>query len=171
MTTPLNEWMNPVTRAVPLVVTCLAAALVLTGCGAAQTAGVSSPPSTSTSGPSPVPTNVVAVPQDAAAFSQLGEVAPLALKLEGGTVSSTACWTPSEHLFNDPSVAPPGTWKVLCRVFYDLKGKARYQDATCIGDFDKTPMLDHCYVWEIYSDESHFEDGNRLATPAPTPVP
>jgi hypothetical protein len=161
--------MNTVTRVAPLVATCLAAMIVLAGCGAAPTTGGATAIPAPTS--SPAPTNVVAVPQDAAAFTQLAEVAPQSLKLEGGVVSSTVCWTPSQHLFNDLSVATAGTWKVLCRVFYDLKGKPRYQDATCIGDFDKAPMLDHCYVWELYSGEAHFEDGDRLATPAPTPLP
>ncbi len=119
----------------------------------------------------PMATNVAVVPLDTAAFVQLSNVAPKALKLRGGTVRSTACWTPSEHLFNDPAVAKGGTWKVLCRVYYDLHGTPRYQDATCIGDFDTTPMLDHCYVWELYSGEARFEDGRRLATPPPTPLP
>ena len=163
--------MNTVTRAVALVVICLIAALTLSGCSGAQTPGVSTTATTPTSTPSPLPTNVVGVPQDAAAFTQLSEVAPLSLKLEGGTVKSSVCWTPSAHLFNDLSVATAGTWKVLCRVFYTLKGAPRSQDSTCIGDFDKTPMLDHCYVWELYSGEAHFEDGDRLATPAPTPLP
>ncbi len=158
--------MHPVTRAIPVLAACAAAVLLLAGCSAAPSTVETRAPS-----PTPTPTNVVAVPQDAAAFAQLAEVAPKALKLEGGTVASTVCWTPSEHLFNDPTVATPGTWKVLCRVYYDLKGKPRYQDATCIGDFALTPMLDHCYVWELYSDEPHFEDGDRLATPAPTPLP
>jgi len=96
---------------------------------------------------------------------------PALLKLEGGKVVSTACWTPSEHLFNDATVATPGTWKVLCRVYYDIKGKQRFQDATCIGDFDATPMLDHCYVWEYYSYEARFAEGDLRATPAPTPLP
>ncbi|MFC5500738.1 hypothetical protein ACFPJ4_00635 [Lysinimonas soli] len=141
----------------------------LSGCsGAAVTSTPASPVSAS---PSPIASNRVAVPQDAAAFAALERVAPTALKLEGGTVTSTACWTPSEHLFNDPTVASAGTWKVICRVYYTLKGTSRYQDATCIGDFAATPMLDHCYVWEYYSYEARFSDGDRLASAAPTPLP
>jgi hypothetical protein len=126
---------------------------------------------TPASTPSPAATNVVVVPADAKAFAQLEKVAPTSLKLDGGTVTSTTCWTPSEHLFNDLSVAPAGTWKVLCRVRYDLKGTPRYQDATCIGDFDTTPMLNHCYVWEYYSYVPGYGEGDRLASPAPTPLP
>jgi len=157
-----------VRRLAPLFILVAAACLLLAGCG---TASGSSPTSRSSAAPSPTPTNRVVVPQDAAAFAQLEKVAPTALKLDGGTVTSVACWTPSQHLFDDPSVASAGTWKVLCRVFYDLEGTDRYQDATCIGDFDATPMLDHCYVWEYYSYEPRFEDGDRLASPAPTPLP
>ena len=153
-------------RFAPLLALLAASSLVMAGCAASD--GARTAPSAT---PSPIPTNTVVVPQDAAAFAQLEKVAPTALKLEGGTVTSVACWTPSQHLFDDLSVAPAGTWKVLCRVFYDLKRVERYQDATCIGDFDLTPMLDHCYVWEYYSYEPRFEDGDRLASPAPSPVP
>lgn len=158
----------------------VAVILLLAGCTSTPTAPVTpaaSAPDNAPSGalspsaPSSAATNVVAVPADAVAFTQLEQVAPTSLKLEGGTVASTTCWTPSEHLFNDPSVATAGTWKVLCRVRYDLKGTARYQDATCIGDFDKTPMLTHCYVWEYYTDEPRYSDGPSLASPAPTPLP
>lgn len=159
------------TRGALVTTICLTAVLLLAGCSGYQTAGVATGQPTPTDSPSPVPANVVVVPKDAEAFAQLKRVASTALKLEGGSVTSTRCWTPSEHLFNDLSVAPAGTWKVICRVHYNLRGVARYQDATCIGDFDLTPMLDHCYVWELYSGEPHYEDGNRLATPAPTPLP
>jgi hypothetical protein len=145
----------------------LVVVMLLAGCSASP----ASPTAAPSVSPTPRATNAVVVPQDADAFAQLARVAPTSLKLEGGTVESTACWTPSEHLYNDLSVASAGTWKVLCRVYYDLRGKDRYQDATCIGDFDKTPMLDHCYVWEYYSYEARFADGDRRASPAPTPLP
>lgn len=125
----------------------------------------------SAGGTSATASNRVVVPADAEAFATLEKVAPASLKLEGGAVTSTACWTPSEHLFQDPAVATPGTWKVLCRVYYVLNASARYQDATCIGDFDATPMLDHCYVWEYYTYEPRFSDGDRLASPPPSPAP
>ena len=111
------------------------------------------------------------LPQDRQALAVLSEVAPQALKLEGGTVTGTECWTPSEHLFLDPADAPPGTWKVLCRVHYDLNGVARYQDANCIGDFNKYPMLDHCYVWKFHFGTPRYEDGDTLASAPPTPLP
>jgi hypothetical protein len=169
--TPLNEWMEiRMTRAHLAATLGLVAALALTGCAGASPAGGSGA-ATPTSTPSPIQTNVIAVPQDAAAFAQLEKVAPTSLKLEGGTVTGTTCWTPSEHLFTDPSVASASTWKVLCRVHYDLKGTARYQDTTCIGDFHKTPMLTRCYVWEIYSGVPGYADGDKLASPAPTPLP
>lgn len=169
-----------VARAALNVAAGVAVILLLAGCTTTPAAPVTpaaSAPENAPSGapspstPSPAASNVVAVPADAVAFTQLEQVAPKSLKLEGGTVASTTCWTPSEHLFNDPSVATAGIWKVLCRVRYELKGTARYQDATCIGDFDKTPMLTHCYVWEYYSYEPRYSDGPRLASPAPTPLP
>jgi hypothetical protein len=159
-----------VTRAALGIATAVLATVLMAGCAAVP---ASSPRSTPVAEgtPTPVATNVVVVPQDAAAFSQLEKVAPIGLKLEGGTVTSTACWTPSEHLLNDPSSATAGTWKVLCRVYYDLKSSKRFQDTTCIGDFDAEPMLTHCYVWEYYSYVPGFADGDRLASPAPTPLP
>jgi hypothetical protein len=159
-----------VIRAVLAATVGLAAAATLVGCSVQPPAASSSPAAESAS-PTPIPTNVVVEPQDSDAFVQLAKVAPTSLKLEGGTVRGTTCWTPSQHLFNNPSVATAGTWKVLCRVYYDLKGTDRYQDATCIGDFDKTPMLDHCYVWEYYSGEAKYADDARLSSPAPTPLP
>jgi hypothetical protein len=150
------------------VAAALTAVLTLGGCVSNAPSPYAPLPSGS---PAPLPANFVAVPEDAVAFAQLAEVAPKSLKLEGGSVVATRCWTPSEHLFTDPTVAPASTWKVLCRVFYDLKGVRRYQDSTCIGDFHKKPMLTHCYVWELYSGVPKFEDGKRLASPAPTPLP
>lgn len=147
---------------------CVAAIVFLAGC-AAVTPGTASTPVAVGGTAEPIATSIPSIPADSAAFAILDTVAPAALKLEGGTVTSTACWTPSEHLFNDPSVATAGTWKVLCRVYYTLEGASRFQDATCIGDFDATPMLDHCYVWEYYTYEARFSDGDRLASPAPTP--
>lgn len=146
-------------------------ALLLAGCSTAGVpdAGGSSRAASPTSAPTP-PNRVVA-PEDAQAFAQLERVAPSALKLDGGRVEVVRCWTPSEHLFNDASVASKGTWKVVCRVFYDLHGTDRYQDATCIGDFDAKPMLDHCYVWEYYSYEATFADGAKLSSPPPSPLP
>ena len=143
--------------------------LLLAGCSA-PSAGSLSAGTPATGTPTPAATNVVTVPQDAVAFAQLAKVAPIGLKLDGGTVTSTTCWTPSEHLLNEPATATAGTWKVLCRVHYDLKGAHRFQDTTCIGDFDAVPMLTHCYVWEYYSYVPSFGDGTRLASPAPTPA-
>ena len=133
------------------------AGLLVTGCGGAL--GVNSAPSPTEAGP------------DVAALIIMRAVAPKALKLDGGTPVGTDCWTPSEHLFTDPTVAPAGTWKVLCRVHYRLNGELRYQDATCIGNYHLTPMLDHCYVWKFHYGAPRFEDGNRLASPPPNPLP
>jgi hypothetical protein len=160
---------DPVTRVALTAAITLTAVLTLAGCAGQQAAPSSSPAASSSS--APIARNVIVVPKDAAAFAQLEKVAPLSLKLDGGTPTGTSCWTPSQHLFDDPSIASAGTWKVLCRVHYDLKGAARYQDATCIGDFDKTPMLTHCYVWEIYSGVPTYDDGASLASPAPSPLP
>lgn len=88
--------------------------------------------------------------RDATAAELLERVAPRATKLDGGTVTSTQCWPPSEHLLDDVGVAPAGTWRVICRVHYMLGKEPRYRDATCIGDFNAVPMLDHCYVWKYH---------------------
>jgi hypothetical protein len=155
------------TRAALAAAACAGAILLLAGCSATTPA---SPRASPTASPSAA-ANIVVVPEDATAFAQLDEVAPESLKLEGGTVTGTSCWTPSEHLFRDPTVASASTWKVLCRVYYDLAGTPRFQDTTCIGDFDKNPMLTRCYVWELYSGVPGYSDGTRLASPPPTPLP
>ena len=50
------------------------------------------------------------------------------------------------------------TWRVLCRAHYTDSSGDRYQDATCVGDFDAVPMLDHCYRWAYYTGMPRFED-------------
>lgn len=141
----------------------LPAVLVLTGCGALSTAHVS---------PTPTWTNAVVVPQDAQAFATLQRVAPGAARLPSGSqVQGTQCWTPSEHLFTDPEIAPPSVFRVICRVHYALDEAQRYTDVVCVGDFDKQPMLDHCYIWKPHLGDPTFDDGASLASPAPTPLP
>ena len=99
-------------------------------------------------------------------------LAPDAARLQSGsTVEGTECWTPSEHLIDDPASAPASVWRVLCRVHYRLADTARYTDVVCIGDFDKQPMLDHCYIWKPHLGNPTFEDGPKLASPAPPPHP
>ncbi|GAA4168466.1 hypothetical protein [Gryllotalpicola koreensis] len=150
-----------------------AAVLVLGGC-----AGDAAPRATSatTASPSPsplaTPANVAVVPQDTTAFGIMKKVAPEAARLSSGaSVSTTSCWTPSEHLFTDPTVAPPTVFRVICRVFYSLDAAQRYTDVVCIGDFAKTPMLDHCYIWKPHLGDPGFGDGPALASAPPTPLP
>jgi hypothetical protein len=137
--------------------------LLLTACSAAPPAA----PAT----PSPTWSNVSRSADDTAAFATLSEVAPAAARLPSdSTTEGTECWTPSEHLFRDPAIAPPTVFRVLCRVHYRLDAAARYTDVVCIGDFAKQPMLDHCYIWKPHLGEATFEDGAALASPPPTPL-
>ncbi len=141
-----------------------AAALLLAGCSAA--------PAAPSATPSPTWSNVAKVAKDEQAFATLSKVAPQAARLASGArVEGTQCWTPSEHLFRDPAVAPPSVFRVLCRVHYELESAARYTDVVCIGDFDKQPMLDHCYIWKPHLGDPTFDDGASLASPPPTPIP
>ncbi|QJU54746.1 hypothetical protein SCB71_16750 [Herbiconiux sp. KACC 21604] len=94
---------------------------------------------------------------DAAALATLAEVAGPTSNVDPATITRTECWLPSEHLIDDPSVSST-TWKVLCRTHYVDDSGDRYQDATCVGDFALTPMLDHCYRWAFYTGMPHFED-------------
>jgi hypothetical protein len=135
-------------------------------------AGCSAGSAPAASAPSPGWTNVAKVPKDAQAFTTLADVAPGAARLQkGAQVQGTECWTPSEHLFRDPTVAPPSVFRVICRVHYELASTARYTDVVCIGDFDKQPMLNECYIWKPHLGDSTFEDGASLSSPPPTPLP
>jgi hypothetical protein len=164
-----------VLRELLIGLSCTTTVALLAGCALAPNgttvgAGANTTPPSATS-VEPIAINRATSPADTAAFAVLAEVAPTSLILEGGTVTSTACWTPSEHLFQDESIATATTWKVLCRVYYTLAGHDRFQDTTCIGDFELSPMLDHCYRWAYYNGEARFTDGDRLASPAPTATP
>lgn len=134
--------------------------------------GCSTAPASPAPAPSPTWSDVVEVPKDAQAFETLSAVAPGAAKLAPASrVQGTQCWTPSEHLFRDPTVAAPSVFRVICRVHYELADAARYTDVVCIGDFDKQPMLDSCYIWKPHLGQPTFDDGTALASPPPTPLP
>lgn len=159
---------NAASRRARIVLTVMFAGTALT------LAACSASPSSPSPTPSPTPTwtNAVAVPKDAQAFETLSAVAPGAAKLQPSSrVQGTQCWTPSEHLFRDASVAGPSVFRVICRVHYELDAAARYTDVVCIGDFDKQPMLDHCYIWKPHLGQPTFDDGAALASPPPTPLP
>ncbi len=142
----------------------IAATLALAGCSAATAPAASTP--------SPTWTDVAKVPKDVEAFATLSTVAPPAARLQSGArVQGTQCWTPSEHLFRDAAVAPPSVFRVICRVHYELSNAARYTDVVCIGDFDKQPMLNECYIWKPHLGDPTFDDGDSLASPPPTPLP
>jgi len=90
-------------------------------------------------------------PRDSAALERLGEVAGPTSGVETDLIDSTECWLPSAHPIQD-AAADDSSWRVLCRVHWHERDTtaARYQDTTCIGDFDLTPMIDHCYRWTYY---------------------
>lgn len=139
----------------------VAVTLVLAGC-AASPANDAKTPATSV----PVPTESTRTsPSDTVALAQLDEVAASSADL-GSAVTHVDCWTPSEHLV--VISASEHVFRVICRVFYDQESAKRYKDMVCIGDFDKSPMLDSCYHWVYYSQMPRFEDGPALASPAPS---
>lgn len=66
------------------------------------------------------------------------------------------CWSPpSQHLTYEGDSTT--IFSVICRVNYVKTSVDRYIDLTCIGDFDATPMLDHCYYWHPYPEAVRFE--------------
>lgn len=95
--------------------------------------------------------------RDAAALEQLAKVAGPTSGVDAGAVERTECWLPSEHLLTE-GVESETAFKVLCRVHYRDDSGARYQDTTCIGDYARSPMLDHCYRWTHYDFADAFED-------------
>lgn len=111
-------------------------------------------------------------PQDAAALTQLAQIAGPTSGVEASHIERTECWLPSEHLLGEEGPTP-STWKVLCRVYWqDSEGTARHQDTTCIGDFQEEPMLEHCYRWTHYDLMPVFEDypGTGAAQPPRKPL-
>ncbi|WP_308466977.1 hypothetical protein [Rathayibacter soli] len=104
--------------------------------------------------------------RDVAALTQLRTVAASSAKVDG-SVTGVDCWMPSEHMVGGS--APASLFSVICRVHYNQKSAKRYKDMRCIGDFDKSPMLTSCYRWAYHSLQPRFEDGDRLASPSPTP--
>jgi hypothetical protein len=147
-------------RALPRVAV-LALALALTGCSspAAPSEPAASTPAPVASTPAPVASAPAGLPEnDAAALATLADVAGPTSNVDPSAITSTECWLPSDHLVVDPSVDSDTIWKVLCRVHYTDSTGARYQDATCIGDFAATPMLDHCYRWAHYDFAPTFEE-------------
>lgn len=150
-------------RARTAAIAALLAPLILAGCAAEH-----SPSAT----PTPTWTNRVVLPQDREAFDTMARVAPDAARLAAGAkVEGTNCWTPSQHLYTDPKVAPLSFFRVICRVHYALAQAQRYTDVVCAGDLDKHPMLDQCYIWKPHLGQPTFEDGDALASPPPTPLP
>lgn len=95
--------------------------------------------------------------QDAVALQTLSEVAGPSSNVEPPSITFTECWLPSNHLIDDETVSDT-TWRVLCRTHYTDSSGDRYQDATCVGDFAATPMIDHCYRWTYYTGMPLFDD-------------
>ena len=138
------------TRAPFLLAVLAAATLALGGCTASADAA---PPPTA---PTP-PTGLTE--RDAAALATLARVAPRTSTIDVSLAEWTECWLPSGHLIPADEVADATTWKVICRIFWhERDGTQRYQDTNCIGDFAKTPMLDHCYRWVHYDLEPAYRD-------------
>ncbi|MEF2976237.1 hypothetical protein [Subtercola sp. YIM 133946] len=100
--------------------------------------------------------------EDAAALKTLGQVAGPTSNVDPAEITGTECWLPSDHLVVDETVSAT-TWRVLCRTHYVDSTGDRYQDATCVGDFDAQPMLDHCYRWAYYTGTPRFEDAPAVA--------
>jgi hypothetical protein len=98
-------------------------------------------------------------PDDANALAQLAEVAPRTSTIDPDLADWTECWLPSAHVIPAKEVGNATTWKVICRIhWHEADSTSRYQDTTCIGDFAKEPMLDHCYRWVHYDYEPEFDD-------------
>lgn len=97
--------------------------------------------------------------RDAGALATLAAVAPRTSTIDPTLAEWTECWLPSDHLIAADKVGNDTTFKVLCRVhWHQADGVLRAQDTTCIGDFAKDPMLDHCYRWVHYDLEPVFAD-------------
>ncbi len=97
--------------------------------------------------------------RDADALAQLADVAPRTSTIDPTLADWTECWLPSEHLLAEADAGDDTTWRVLCRIhWHETSGEVRYQDTTCIGDYARDPMLDHCYRWAHYDYEPRFED-------------
>ena len=135
------------TRALFPLALLAAAVLALGGC-AAENQG------------DPTPTAPTALAsRDAAALAILARVAPRTSTIDAKLADWTECWLPSEHLIPADEVSDATTWKVICRIhWHEANGTKRYQDTNCIGDFAKTPMLDHCYRWVHYDLEPAYRD-------------
>ena len=95
--------------------------------------------------------------QDTVALQTLSEVAGPTSNVRLASLTFTECWLPSDHLIVDATVNDT-TWRILCRAHYTDSSGDRYQDATCVGDFAATPMIDHCYRWVYYTGMPSFED-------------
>jgi hypothetical protein len=63
-------------------------------------------------------------------------------------VGVPSCGDPRSHLLTDKGY--PTVFRTICRVSYKDGSIDRHKDMWCIGDFEKSPMLDHCYVWVPY---------------------
>lgn len=96
-------------------------------------------------------------PEDTEALATLAEVSGPTSGVDAADITRTECWLPSEHLVVDEGVSAT-TWRVLCRAHYVDDTGDRYQDATCVGDFAASPMIDHCYRWAYYTGMPAFED-------------
>lgn len=99
---------------------------------------------------------------DERALAELAVIAPAGSEVEGA-VGQVECWQPSASMLDERS------FRVLCRVHYELAGEARYRDMICIGVLAEEPVTDHCYRWAYYTDMPAFDD--RPAVPAVPAVP
>lgn len=100
------------------------------------------------------------VADDVAALLQVESAAIATADKGDPTTNAVECWIPSEHLVESPT--SDTVFRILCRLHYDDDSGPRYLDLTCIGDFELTPMLDHCYPWLPYSEVPRFEDEDAV---------
>ena len=95
---------------------------------------------------------------DSIALATLAKVAGPTSNVPIDQIEFTECWLPSDHMIRDPENGDAPLWRVMCRVHHADDSGDRYQDTTCVGDFSRDPMLDHCYRWTYYDLMPRFED-------------
>jgi hypothetical protein len=59
------------------------------------------------------------------------------------------CGEPRDHLLAEEGY--PMVFRTICSVFFDDgESEQRFKDMICIGDFERKPIAESCYVWAPY---------------------